>query len=156
MGGTPSRNRACCRQQIDYHRDNSSSTTGDAAVCNQEQSATRQAGENDMKNAEDPLEAYNRGIEYLDYNEPDQAQAAFNEAIRLRPEFVAAWFARGFAAANMGQFSRAIADFSRALELDPGYAAAYYNRGIAYRALGDEAQAQADASHYARLRAKAG
>ena len=43
--------------------------------------------------AQDAVEAYNRGLEYLDYNEPDQAIAAFSEAIRLNPRHVHAYLA---------------------------------------------------------------
>lgn len=109
-----------------------------------------------MSVTEDPIEAYHKGLEYLDYNEPDQAIAAFDAAIALRPEFAGAWFARGFAKATLGEFESAIADYDRVLQLDAEHAAAYVNRAAAYRALGDQARAAADERQYARLKGKSG
>jgi tetratricopeptide (TPR) repeat protein len=91
-------------------------------------------------------------MEYLDYNEPDQALAAFSEAIRLRPHHVPAWFARGFAQASLGQFDAAIADYSEAIRLDPRYAAAYHNRSAALAAVGNQSAAQQDQAKYQQLR----
>ena len=87
-----------------------------------------------MKPQGQRVEAYGRGLEYLDYNEPDQAIAAFTEAIRLDPRHVQAHFARGYAWAERRTWSGAIADFSEAIRLGSAYAAAYYNRAAAYRA----------------------
>jgi tetratricopeptide (TPR) repeat protein len=99
----------------------------------------------------DVVEAYNRGLEYLDYNEPDQAIAAFSEAIRLNPKHAAAYFARGFALAEMGQLERALADYNRVIELQDDYAAAYLNRAGLHERLGALAEAEADRQHYRRL-----
>ena len=46
-----------------------------------------------LQDIEDPIEAYNRGLEYLDYNEPDQAIAAFSQAIALNSRHALAYFA---------------------------------------------------------------
>jgi tetratricopeptide (TPR) repeat protein len=94
-------------------------------------------------------------MEYLDYNEPDQALAAFTEAIRLKPNSLQAWFARGFAQANLGHFDAAIADYSEAIRLDPRYAAAYHNRSAAFAAKGDHHAEQQDQAKYLQLRAGA-
>lgn len=108
-----------------------------------------------MQDPQDAVEAYNRGMEYLDYNEPDQAVAAFSEAIRLKPHHVQAWFARGFAQASLGHFDAAIIDYSEAIRLDPRYAAAYHNRSAALAAKGDHPGAQQDQAKYQQLRAGA-
>jgi tetratricopeptide (TPR) repeat protein len=94
-------------------------------------------------------------MEYLDYNEPDQALAAFTEAIRLRSNYLQAWFARGFAHAILGHFDEAIADYSETIRLDPHYAAAYHNRGAAFAAKGDQHAEQQDRVKYLQLRAGA-
>jgi tetratricopeptide (TPR) repeat protein len=102
---------------------------------------------------EDPLEAYNRGMEYLDYNEPDQAIDLFSEAIERNPRFAHAYFARGFAQAGRGDFARAVADYTAAIERDPTLVGAYSNRAAAYEQLGETTKAAADIAAYERLRA---
>ena len=78
-----------------------------------------------MQDHQDALEAYSRGLEYLDYNEPDQAIRAFTEALKLNPRHVHAYFARGCAWIERGNLEQAIADYNEAIRLDPNYAAAY-------------------------------
>ena len=63
-------------------------------------------------------------MEYLDYNEPDQAIQAFTEALKLNPRNVHAYFARGCAWAERGDLEKAIADYNEAIRLDPNYVAA--------------------------------
>jgi len=106
--------------------------------------------------AEDPIEAYNRGMEHLDYNEPDLAIEAFSQTLALRPSAVHAWFARGFAQASRGNLDGAIADYTEALRLDPRYAAAYHNRSAAYRQQGKTELAEQDEAKYRQLRGYAG
>jgi tetratricopeptide (TPR) repeat protein len=103
--------------------------------------------------AEDPVEAYNRGLEYLDYNEPDMAILAFTEAVQLKPS-AAAWFARGFAHAVRGDLEQAIADYNEAIRLDPAHAAAYHNRAAAFRELGRLDQADQDETKYRELKSR--
>lgn len=97
-----------------------------------------------MYEAEDPIETYNRGLEHLDYNEPDLAIGAFTQVIALKLSAVHAWFGRGFAHAMCGDLEKAVADYSEALRLDPHYAAAYHNRSAAYRQLGRLKEARQD------------
>src|SRR5208283_1080918 len=81
---------------------------------------------------QDALEAYSRGLEYLEYNEPDQAILAFTEALKLNSRHTHAYFARGCAWAERGNLDKAIADYSEAIRLDPNYDAAYSNRAAAW------------------------
>ena len=55
-----------------------------------------------------------------------------------------AFFNRGRAWSDKGDFARAIADFDQAIRLDPAYADAFNNRGVAYAGKGDPAHAVAD------------
>ena len=101
---------------------------------------------------QDALEAYNRGLEYLEYNEPDQAILAFTDALKLNPRHTHAYFARGCAWAERGNFEKAIADYSEAIRLDPKYAAAYSNRAAALTRRGDAKAAAADLERCQKLK----
>ena len=56
----------------------------------------------------------------------------YNEAIRLKPDYVEAYNNRGNVYNNLGQYQRAIQDCNKAIRLKPDCAEAYNNRGIAY------------------------
>ena len=102
---------------------------------------------------DESLESYNRGMEYLDYNEPDQAIAAFTEAIQRNPRLTHAYFARGFAHAGRGDFARAVADYTAAIERDPTLVGAYCNRAAAYQQLGETSKAASDLAKCEAVRA---
>jgi tetratricopeptide (TPR) repeat protein len=56
---------------------------------------------------------------------------------RQPPEILArAFFNRGRAWSDQGQFDRAIQDFAQAIRLDPEYPDAFNNRGVAYAGMG--------------------
>ncbi len=55
-----------------------------------------------------------------------------------------AYFNRGNAYDDLGQYQRAIQDYTRAIQLDPDLAQAYYNRGIVYYNLGEYQRAIQD------------
>ncbi len=78
----------------------------------------------------------NRGLAYKRKGQWDRAIADYDEAIRLKPDFVFAFTNRGNAYYYKGQFDRAIADFSNAIRLNPGLAEAFGNRGNVYRKKG--------------------
>ena len=64
------------------------------------------------------------------------AITAYNEAIRLQPDFANAYVNKGLAKEKLGQYESAIMDYSSAIEIDPTLAGAYNNRGSAQRKLG--------------------
>jgi len=66
------------------------------------------------------------------------AIAAFNEAIRLNPNYAVAYNDRGDARDKLGDYKGAIEDFNQALRIHPNYAEAYYNRGTVRYGLGDK------------------
>ena len=61
-----------------------------------------------------------------------QGDRRLHEAIRLDPEYAAAYNDRGGAWYAKQEYDKAIADYNEAIRLDPKYAAAYHNRGNAW------------------------
>jgi tetratricopeptide (TPR) repeat protein len=71
---------------------------------------------------------FNRGLAYLNGNDPDRAIGDFTKAIVHAPELAKAYNNRGVAWAMEGRHDRALADFNRCLELSPGEPGAEENR----------------------------
>jgi len=81
----------------------------------------------------------------------DKALPYFSSAIESLPTNVTvnpaeAYFYRGIAYGNKGDYDHSIADFDKAIQLKPNYATAYFNRGVAYANKGDHDRAIADYS----------
>lgn len=55
----------------------------------------------------------------------------YNAAIRLNPDFAAAYNNRGVAKVEIGQYAEAISDYDIAIQLEPNDAIAHFNRGRA-------------------------
>jgi tetratricopeptide (TPR) repeat protein len=71
---------------------------------------------------------------------------------RQSPENLArAFFNRGRALADQGQFDRAIPDFDQAIRLDPAYPEAFNGRGVAWSGKGGYDRAIADFDQAIRL-----
>jgi tetratricopeptide (TPR) repeat protein len=69
----------------------------------------------------------------------------FNQAIRLRPRYLYAHFARAYVYDQLEQYSKAIEDYNQVVAIDPQYTEAYLNRGaIKYKNLGDVPGALSD------------
>ena len=80
-------------------------------------------------------DAFDQAVEAYANNDFDLAVRRFTEAIRLKPEFVAAYCNRGAAYESKGDHDKAIADLTEAIRFKPNDALAFhafYNRGIAY------------------------
>ena len=75
------------------------------------------------------IDAYQVGRHHLANGQHEQALQSFNDALRMNPQFVQAYVARGKLLAEMGQFSSALADLNFALHLQPTHV-----EGFAYRA----------------------
>ena len=57
-------------------------------------------------------------------------------SIRLDPQYTDAYFNRGVAYGDLGEYDRAIQDYDAVVRLDPEYTDAYHNRGFAYDVVG--------------------
>ncbi len=62
----------------------------------------------------------------------EAAIQAYDQALALSPDYVAAHYNRGLAYARLGALDGAIADFTRVIELDAGQAQAYRQRGLVH------------------------
>ncbi|MFN8371594.1 MAG: tetratricopeptide repeat protein [Anaerolineae bacterium] len=71
--------------------------------------------------------------------------ADYTEAIRLTPQFAAAYYQRArLRAHHLGDDQGAIADYTEAIRLNPADPDAYYDRGRAYNSIGETDAAIAD------------
>ncbi len=82
---------------------------------------------------------------------PKDSISAYDEAIRLGPDYPLAYIGRGAEKAMLGQHEAAIADFDEAIRLGPDYPLAYVNRGKAKDKLGQHEAAIADFDEAIRL-----
>jgi len=80
-----------------------------------------------------------------------EALVAFNNAIKINPQYMEAYFHRGNVYDEMGDYEKAVVDYNRAIKLNPLYIDAYLFRGLAYNNLGKLNKAIADIKKAARL-----
>jgi tetratricopeptide (TPR) repeat protein len=74
----------------------------------------------------------NRGSAYRARGELERAIQDYDQAIKLDPNDVEAFFRRGIAHGRRREFDSAIADFDRAIKLKPDHVGALYSRGLTY------------------------
>jgi tetratricopeptide (TPR) repeat protein len=101
--------------------------------------------------------AYNdRGDAYTNKYDDEHAIADYNQALKLRPNYVQALVSRGLAYANQQNFELAITDYSHAIRIDPTNAKAFYGRGLAKFGLCDIDGAEQDLAKARELDPKVG
>jgi tetratricopeptide (TPR) repeat protein len=69
------------------------------------------------------------------FTNPKKAIDYLNKAIKMQPDFADAYWIRGLAYADLGQYQRAIEDYNKSMRLKPNDLI-YNHRGLAYRNLG--------------------
>ena len=79
----------------------------------------------------------NRGDAEKVLGNAKEAIKAYDAAIRLKPDFAAAYAKRGSVKYNLGDYKGAIKDHDAAIRMGLDYAAVYVNRGVAKRNLRD-------------------
>ena len=77
------------------------------------------------------------GAAYRNKGDYDSAIKDYDVAIKLKPDFVQAYYNRGLAYHENVNFDLAIKDYSKAIELNPELFHPHNNRGNAYRQKGD-------------------
>ena len=73
-----------------------------------------------------------RGNVYKAAHEYDNAMKDYNAALSLNPDLESAYWNRGDALQQLGNFAAAIADFSKSLQMNPKVATTYNDRGWAF------------------------
>jgi tetratricopeptide (TPR) repeat protein len=86
---------------------------------------------------------YNQGVTLAQEKDWRQAEAAYGDAVRLRPTFAEAWNGLGFALRNQGRYDESVRAYQEALRLRPSFPQALEYLGHAYVHMGrlDEAKA---------------
>jgi len=88
------------------------------------------------------------GVKYAD---PLKAIDYLNKAIMLQPDHAEAYYNRGVAYDNLGQYKAAIRDYNQAIRHKPDYAEAFFNRGVIYNTIGQYQRAIDDFNEAIRL-----
>ena len=79
-----------------------------------------------------------RGFIRYELGDKQGAIDAFNQAIKIDPNYALAYNNRGIVCNELGDKQGAIDDYSQAIKINPNYALAYCNRGVVRDALGDK------------------
>lgn len=82
--------------------------------------------------AETEQEALNKGVEYINQGNYDEAITELAKVIELNPNSADAYYNRGLAYDDKSNYDQGISDYNKAIELNPNYTNAYNNRGIDY------------------------
>ena len=94
---------------------------------------------------------YIQGVNKSEKKDYRGAIVAYNEAIRLNPNYTPAYNDRGLVHLVSGDKKGAIEDFNQALRINPNYAQAYAGRGIVRYHLGDQKWAIEDFNQALRI-----
>lgn len=86
---------------------------------------------------------YNKGSALYDLGKYDEAIVAFDESIRIDPEYKWAWHDKGFALYKLGRHNEAIQAFDEAIKRKPESWAPWLMKSLAFDALGNSIEADA-------------
>jgi tetratricopeptide (TPR) repeat protein len=93
-----------------------------------------------LKPEEEPLsdaEAWNnKGMVLAYQGKYDDAIQAFDQAIKVDPQYSEAWYDKGYVLAYQGKYDDAIQAYDQAIKVNPQYSEAWNNKGYALISLG--------------------
>jgi Tfp pilus assembly protein PilF len=72
------------------------------------------------------------GYEFLSLKKPDRALNAFQQAVRIQPDFPGAWAGLGLAYEELGRDAEEAKAFEEAVRLQPDVAVYWYSLGLTY------------------------
>ena len=81
--------------------------------------------------------AFEQGNAALAKGDLDAAVTAYAEAIKLKPDYAAAFYQRGLVWAKKGEWDKSLADFNAAIQFKNDNADAYYQRAAAFGAMNE-------------------
>lgn len=96
-----------------------------------------------------PSQAHPNQIQKIEKHQQEIEIA--NRQIQLSPKAGYAYFNRGYAFFELGEYNRAIVNYNKVIDLEPRNGPAYFNRGLAYEKLGNREQALEDFKTSAKL-----
>ena len=97
------------------------------------------------------IEIYERGLALVNQDRYQEAIAAFDAAINLKPNVAVAWISRGVALERLGNHAEALASHEQAIKLEPNNFLAWYNKGIQLQELGRYPEAIVAHEHSLKL-----
>jgi tetratricopeptide (TPR) repeat protein len=97
-----------------------------------------------------PLNGYGKVL--ADTGNASEALRYYNKAIEMNPRFYAAYYNRGNAKINLGDYKGAVADYEEALRIKPDLSDGHYNLGNAFAREGKMAEAVAQLKEAVRLK----
>ena len=108
--------------------------------------------EDQVKTSDSANDCYNRGLAKYRLGQYEAAIADYDNAIRLKPDYVNVYYSRGLTKYYLGQYEAAIVDYDNAIRLKPAHLNAYYERGLAKYILGQYEAAIDDYDNAIRLK----
>ena len=97
------------------------------------------------------LAYYKRANAHSNKHETDPALEDYGVAIRLKPDYVAAFHNRALVYEQLGDYPRAIEDFDRAIDIWPEFVFGLVHRANAYDTMGQPERAFLDYDRVIRL-----
>ena len=79
---------------------------------------------------------FDRGYALRELGRYEEAIAAYDKALKIKPDYHLAWDGRGVALNELGRYEEAIAAYDKALKIKPDFHEAWNNRGVTLNKLG--------------------
>jgi tetratricopeptide (TPR) repeat protein len=84
----------------------------------------------------DPVDYFNRGVDFYYKSQYELALKAFEKAIELKSDYVKAWSSKDAALGKLGRYEESLKASEKAIELKPDYAEAWSGKSVALINLG--------------------